>query len=69
MKRVKFLQLVFLPDFSQFLGRITNKRSAGSKLFFYDIRSGETTLQVMSSLGTYSSEGDTPEEVFDELTD
>ena len=35
------------------LGRIISKRSSGSKLFFYDIRSGETMLQVLSSLTSY----------------
>ena len=43
-------------------GRIINKRSAGSKLYFYDIRSGETMLQVMSSLNAYETNGQTPEE-------
>ena len=49
-----------------FVGRVMNKRSAGSKLFFYDIRSGETVLQVMSSLGMYESESadQSPEDVF-----
>ena len=46
-----------------FVGRIVNKRSAGSKLYFYDIRSGETMLQVMSSLSYYSPEGEDPETV------
>ena len=48
---------------SLFQGRIINKRSAGSKLYFYDIRSGETMLQVMSSLNAYETNGQTPEEV------
>ncbi|KAK8823394.1 hypothetical protein WA577_002315 [Blastocystis sp. JDR] len=42
-------------------GRIINKRSAGSKLYFYDIRSGETMLQVMSSLNMYDGGDMTPE--------
>lgn len=46
-----------------FTGRIINKRSAGSKLYFYDIRSGETMLQVMSSLNTYETTTTDPEEV------
>ena len=37
-----------------FKGRIINKRSSGSKLFFYDIRAGETKIQVMSSLSQYN---------------
>ena len=50
-----------------FSGRIINKRSAGSKLFFYDIRSGETMLQVMSSLGNYEYDiEDQTEVVFNE---
>lgn len=44
-------------------GRIINKRSAGSKLYFYDIRSGETMLQVMSSLNMYDGGDMTPEAV------
>ena len=46
-----------------FVGRIINKRSAGSKLYFYDIRSGETMLQVMASLGTYCPEEKDSEKV------
>ena len=55
----------FVP--SLFQGRIINKRSAGSKLYFYDIRSGETMLQVMSSLNTYETNDATPEEVLSVL--
>lgn len=47
-------------------GRIINKRSAGSKLYFYDIRSGETMLQVMSSLNMYDGGDMTPEAVGEE---
>ena len=46
-----------------FQGRIINKRSSGSKLFFYDIRAGETRLQVMSSLSQYNPGIEDPEEV------
>ena len=50
-------------DLCLFVGRIINKRSAGSKLYFYDIRSGEIMLQVMASLGTYCPEEKDPEKV------
>ena len=46
-----------------FQGRIINKRSSGSKLFFYDIRAGETGLQVMSSLSQYHPGVEDPEQV------
>lgn len=63
MKPVKCTLQVFSLRISSIQGRIINKRSAGSKLYFYDIRSGETMLQVMSSLNTYETNDQTPEEV------
>ena len=63
MRRAKCTLQVFSLPPSLFQGRIINKRSAGSKLYFYDIRSGETMLQVMSSLNTYETNDPTPEEV------
>ena len=61
--KMKYLQLVCFVFLYYFVGRIINKRSAGSKLFFYDIRSGETMLQVMSSLGSYECDSDNADEV------
>lgn len=63
MRRARCTLQVFSLVPSLLQGRIINKRSAGSKLYFYDIRSGETMLQVMSSLNTYETNGQTPEEV------
>nr|CAH8868622.1 unnamed protein product [Trichobilharzia regenti] len=45
-------------------GRVHAKRSAGSKLVFYDIRSEESKLQVMANVRNYKSE---PE--FEEIND
>ena len=66
IRRARCSWLVSFVILRLFVGRVINKRSAGSKLFFYDIRSGETVLQVMSSLGMYESETaeQSPEEVF-----
>ena len=55
-----------LRRWRDFAGRIINKRSAGSKLYFYDIRSGETMLQVMSSLNMYDGGALEPEAVGEE---
>lgn len=52
-----------IVGFLSSLGRIINKRSAGSKLYFYDIRSGETMLQVMSSLNMYDGGNLEPDQV------
>lgn len=52
-----------IAGFLSSLGRIISKRSAGSKLYFYDIRSGETMLQVMSSLNMYDGGSLEPDQV------